>query len=63
MVQKRPDPADDRAEFVDVGMKQVCPFCSGDGGSYEYCGNDYAAMWLVCEECNGTGFVLEDAVV
>lgn len=41
-------------------MRVACPVCKGEGGSYEDCGEDYTAMWLVCTECDGSGWVEEE---
>lgn len=35
--------------------KIVCPICSGEGGSYEPCGEDYGMVWYICMECDGSG--------
>lgn len=42
--------------------KVKCPVCAGEGGSYDYCGEDYGAMWLVCTECDGAGKIEADGV-
>lgn len=38
-------------------MKAVCPVCKGERGSYDPCGDNYAMVWLACQECDGSGEV------
>lgn len=41
----------------------TCPICKGEGGSYDYCGEDYSAVWLMCSECLGRGEIEETAPI
>lgn len=37
---------------------QVCTACKGECGSYDPCGDDYAMVWLSCQECEGKGLIV-----